>query len=75
MPHNMSLLCWCRQETMDRSTSRSLSMWSLMSQRFLPWALVIEERRETRLPMFAEWFEAWKGRSGGNGEDGVHVPE
>ena len=47
----------------DESTFSSLGHW------------LIEELRETRFPVFVEWFEAWKGRSGGNGEDGVHVPE
>jgi CheY-like chemotaxis protein len=47
----------------DESTFSSVGHW------------LIEELRETRFPVFVEWFEAWKGRSGGNGEDGVHVPK
>ena len=47
----------------DESTFSSVGHW------------LIEELRETRFPVFVEWFEAWKGRSGGNGEDGVHVSE
>jgi CheY-like chemotaxis protein len=44
----------------DESTFSSVGRW------------LIEELRETRFPVFEEWFEAWKGRSGGNDEDGVH---
>ena len=40
----------------DESMSSSVGHW------------LIEELRETRLPMFAEWFEAWKERSGSNGK-------
>ena len=47
----------------DESTFSSVGYW------------LIEELRETRFPVFVEWFEAWKGRSSGKGEDGVHVPE
>jgi hypothetical protein len=47
----------------DESTLSSVGHW------------LIEELRETRFPMFAEWFEAWKARSGGNGEDGIRAAE
>jgi CheY-like chemotaxis protein len=47
----------------DESTFSSVGHW------------LIEELRETRFPVFVEWFEPWKERSVGIGEDGVHVPE
>ena len=47
----------------DESTFSSVGHW------------LIDELREARFPVFVEWFEAWKGRSGGNGQDGVHEPE
>ena len=42
----------------DESTFSSVGHW------------LIEELRETRLPMFAEWFEGWKERSASNGKTG-----
>jgi len=47
----------------DESTFSSVGHW------------LIEELRETRFPVFVEWFEAWEGRSGGNSDDRVHGPE